>query len=415
MAVILAFVALAFSSPLAEAARPKPPCIQTPCPKTPKSIVTFDMLWGPNDDEIQVWDKLGSWQRTASFKVSDTYVSAYRAVALGDPDNDGRKEIVAWHRDSIHLGQNKYEHRWSFHVFEEGSTVANARSPYFVDPTGGNGWPADLRVIDVDGDRQNEVVVLSPVARRVAVYSYVPTSGYAMEYLDQVPESVRGGAIGDLDDDGLMEIVLPRDDVTAFFVWKQTPGGWVRTRVNTTSAPPPDCCKMGEARIGNVDGWGAPEVVVARNDWVGVFRYDGDRFVLVAGQNLRGQNPDSESRFDVKDLNWDGAEELVFGTTDYTWPEQASVWAFRNGTWVKVWSVSRPTVRVHMVMAVEADGRLDTVEIVLFGAYAKDDWGRYLKTYRYVEMFTWSGNSATSVFAVPDGAEGGNTIRGHVG
>lgn len=225
--------------------------------------------------EVVGGDTLGIYRDTwASLKTEAQFPS----VCSGDADNDGQPEIVAALNGSK---GNKIA------LYKSGSTGSPAwQSPYFAKSAG---TALGIRVGDVDGDTQNELVM--NIGNYVWIYRVVRDgSSVSFTFLWTSPVLARmiwTLDIGDADNDDDNEIVLAAAGNNAPVILDYAG--------NKTWLPQPiepiSFLGMADvAKVRDVDEYPDNEILVSgNNNKVMVWKYDGSTYRLAAvSQDLGG-------------------------------------------------------------------------------------------------------------------------------
>ena len=307
---------------------------------------------------VRVWSwRDGNFQSDGVLGGSD-----YReAIALGDIDHDGNKELVTTHRYNDGHGRNKTRHL-VLEVYESGTNTPSRVSEDLI--PGGQATIMALKIGDADNDGENELLIVgrdylqifqdngneialvweTPIDNdfgysgeiadanndglNEVIYSSL-LNGYfkVFEYLadltwgNMVVSEPVGGALDiaqvmDVDGDGLNEIIGGGNQ-SQLYVWEDTGNGF---QLNFTS-PTLDGFTQGVA-AGDFDGDGLNEIAVGTAHTSGsayVYKFDG----ITYSQVFQGSLSAGVDHVVTCDLNDDSRDEFVYGTgtgiSVFTW------------------------------------------------------------------------------------------------
>jgi len=163
-----------------------------------------EILWGSGwattgSDQLQIHD---AFTQQGEF-VSHDIVGPFDAVALGDADNDGHREVVAISFESNSGYDDGVIHMYDATTFEQ-EWVSSTRM------FDGRAWTGvhDVAIGDVDGDGNNEIVVATDKLYNGALYLIDPGANEAKAFYEYDSGSpLRALALSDIDGDGTEEII----------------------------------------------------------------------------------------------------------------------------------------------------------------------------------------------------------------
>ena len=235
-------------------------------------------------------------------------------VAIGDVDGDGKPDLVVTNEGSNTVS-----------VYRNTSTSGSMTAGSFalkVDFTTG-AQPYGVAIGDVDGDGKPELVLGNYAGNTLSVYRNTGTSGsitagsFAAKVDFTTGAQPNGAAMGDMDGDGKLDIVLANVNGNTFSVYRNTStngsitAGSFAPKVDFTTGQSP----MGVA-IGDVDGDGRPDVVVPNQsgNTVSVYRNTSTSGSITTGSFAAqvdfttGTGPYAAA---VGDVDGDGKSDIV--------------------------------------------------------------------------------------------------------
>jgi hypothetical protein len=182
--------------------------------------------------------------------------------------------------------------------------------------------PRGVTLAEIDGLPGHEVIAIEAQTGRVKVHQLQRPQAEVGELAGQLIQygfgqqgtgRTRDIALGDLDADGLVDIVVTDPEAAQLILFRQRRGAGLD--LGTTF---PSLQGVEQVRIADVDGDGRNEVVVLslREKVLGLCRLDGDRLtfpqsIVTAGGALGPQSTLKLTAVDTVDLNKDGRSEIV--------------------------------------------------------------------------------------------------------
>ena len=241
-----------------------------------------------------------------------------RAIKVADWNGDGRLDVIALSEGPSLLGGREIKVAPSVHSLVvylnngDGTwqkTVANESRHFFGD---------SLQLADIDGDGRLDVLVSSGVQGfKSVVQRGLPDGGWEPVLIDAVRDKavVGGVAAGDVDHDGKTDLVLGYQSFEGG-VWRTgvdvlyaaPSGGWRRVAL----ASEPSMAGIYGLGLGDLDGDGVSDLVALTGEGAGwVFLGDGKGgFVRETGEELSSPGCRG-THVELVDLDHDGKAEIV--------------------------------------------------------------------------------------------------------
>ena len=229
-------------------------------------------------------------------------------VVAGDFDfnNAGQDEIVA---------VSNLEGNFYMYKFDGTDWLEQVTSN--TEPGSGSNW-ADLVAGDFDNDGQDEIVAVRNFDGSFHMYKFFD----APDRLEEVAANARPGSgsqwvvlgSGDLDGDGVDEIVAARDYDGGIYVYKFN-GTTTLEKIESLKLPP---SAWRDITVGDFDGDGVDEIMAVRGYDSGVYlmKMLGGTLGIIAGNTLPG--PDSEWRgITTTRMGPDLSKDIAVAIRDY--------------------------------------------------------------------------------------------------
>jgi len=187
-------------------------------------------------------------------KVDFVTGSGPYGVAIGDIDGDGKPELVV-----TNLNSNT--------VSVLGNTSSSGSITFAANVEFATGtFPAELAIGDIDGDGKPDLAVANGSDNTVSVLRNTSSSGsitFSAKVDLATGTTPRGVAIGDIDGDGNPDLAVANRDSYTVSVFRNTSSSGsiiFSAKVDFTTGATPFC-----VAIGDIDGDGKPDLVVAEN------------------------------------------------------------------------------------------------------------------------------------------------------
>ena len=313
------------------------------------------------------------------------------AVAIGDLDHDGRPDLVTADMNTNSL--------CVLHNTGDPANTWGLPKPSSIDPDPARhcyplkGAPASVALVDLDGDGWVDLVAAAPSRNAVDLLFNAKdgTFGAAVEYLVGAGTSPVGAVVGDLDGDGLPDIVTCNSGTgTVTLLMNQGAGKFpvfAPTTYGVGSAP------LG-CTLADVNHDGHPDIVAANpgSDVVSVLINAGDGSFLPEASYGTGRQPhfvvaadfDADGHVDLAVVNH-GAGTISFlkGAGDGTFAPRVDSGIVAGGI------SNAPGNQVNLVAAdFEGDGRVDLA--VVSGANAtavlrNQGDGTFLRVHEFID------------------------------
>ncbi len=261
--------------------------------------------------------------------ISQSFDETTVFSSIGDADNDHDKEILGLAKYYVSIrnpGKGRKTilgHNYRFIMYEDGCADGN---PSWVSPLLGETTinMLDIQVADVDNntvyDESGNILIpdFEIVLRsryQIHVYDW---NGQDFLWISSSPvheQLIFSFSVGDADNDGLNEIIVPQFDTGLVYVYDYNGGDWAYkiTPPVTATNPFGSPVKIDYARVGDADSDGKNEIVAGGNNYrLMIWKYD---------ESSQGYNIEFVSDLlggftqgvDVGDLDNDGINEVVIG------------------------------------------------------------------------------------------------------
>jgi hypothetical protein len=239
-------------------------------------------------------------------KIDSTTGSNPYDVAIADLDGDGKPDVVVTD-----------EFSGAFSVYRNTSTNGDISFAQRADFATGNG-PAGIAVGDIDGDGKLDLVVANSSNNTVSVYRNTSTNG-SISFAPRVDFATGsepfGLAIGDIDGDGKPDIVVTNwQDSTVSVLRNMSSSGSISfaSKVNFASGTNPH-----GAAIGDLDGDGKPDVVVTNGvgNTVSVYRNVSTSGSIQLAPKVDFSTGVLAYYLVIADVDGDGKPDLVVANT----------------------------------------------------------------------------------------------------
>ena len=259
-----------------------------------------------------IWD---AWEVCPSIGAAAQAAGVVTALADGDVDADGRRDVVTAHRMEALLAV--------WRVGADGVPVLAATA----EPADG---PLDVAVGDLDGDGAAEIATVDGAAGEVRLWRWAGSSLASAGTLSAGGDG-RAVAFAHLDGDDVLDLIVLAGTPQPAIVTRLGDGvaGFgapkVRPLLGAGSAALDPFARIGLA-AGDVDGDGSTDVAVAMGTFGGVYPGAGDGTLGVDRLLSLGAGPKG-ARLLMADVDADGATDVLMASADF-----GGVVLYRGGT-----------------------------------------------------------------------------------
>lgn len=281
--------------------------------------------------KVFVWQNTGTllsgWPKSTAWNGPNSGTPEVQSVVLGNLSGDGRLEIVAGTTNNACTGCSQNVYAW-----DTGGNLLSLNYPLGAVATANAGIFGAVAAANITGDGYAEIITgrdhrymyaYTPAGNHVSGWpheTYVTgTSGWYLEFTNN------GAAIGDLDNNGVHEIVIAgkvrdnnrQESNTGILVFEPDGtrrSGWSSAKLH--GAPlytgSPDFPPSMYPALGDLDADGKLEIVIAMADgYTRAYRENGTlmwQYNFANGKVLYGSEPV------IGDITGDGFPEIIFGT-----------------------------------------------------------------------------------------------------
>ncbi|MGB3948377.1 MAG: FG-GAP-like repeat-containing protein [Bacteroidia bacterium] len=250
-----------------------------------------------------------------TYALDSTVGANSRSVALGDLDGDGKSDMIV-----VNIISNDIS------VLKNTSTSGTISFSTKIDIPAGN-QPFDVVTADIDGDAMLDILVaINSSQSKFSVYKNLSSNGlisFAPKVDFIAGAYARHIAVGDIDADGKVDVVVSNTNANVISVFKNTSiSGSISfaPKIDYTTAANPE-----KIVIGDFNADGKPDLVVACSTAVtlSIFRNTSTLGAISLAPKVdmaMGYNNEFFSHLALGDLNADGKLDLAFtwGNSNYS-------------------------------------------------------------------------------------------------
>ena len=240
-------------------------------------------------------------------KVDKATGTTPRGIAIGDLNGDGKPDIAV-----ANAGSN------TVFVFRNTSTIGSISFATAISLTTGT-TPYDLSIADLNGDGLQDIAVANSGTTTISVFKNTMSTGslsFAAKADFTVGSNPKGIAIGDIDGNGVPDIVVSNSGSTTISVLRNTTSAGsisFATKVDKTATATP----MG-VDIGDLDGDGMLDIAVANNfgstggtSSISVFRNTSTSGTISLANKSDYATWWANQRVAIEEMNGDGKPDLI--------------------------------------------------------------------------------------------------------
>jgi hypothetical protein len=234
------------------------------------------------------------------------------AVALVDVDHDGKLDIVSANRDSNDVT-----------IFRQNSPSSFSLQSPALGSGSGNTAPSCIAVGDVNGDGLPDIVVGYAGSDNVAIFLQLSTGFYSstpsITLSCGTGSSPKSVALGDINGDGRLDIVVAASGTNHVMIFRQNGGGTFVNNPSLTLGGTGITDAPSAVALGDLDGDGALDIACANagDNNLAVFMHTSGGFATTPTSLLASPDgPFQPASLAITDLNSDGSLDLVATSID---------------------------------------------------------------------------------------------------
>jgi len=263
--------------------------------------------------ELSIYNKVsGEWIEDWIDSLSLTFNS----VAVGDADNNGKKEVV--------VGASSGSDQVRMYVNESGQWIQYNITSMETSAV------YSVAVGDADNDGKNEVVAGAAGAanNETKMYENISSGVWAGYNISEVGDTVYSVAIGDANNDGQNEVVIGAGGTITNEVrmYNYSGGAWVETNISDVSGT------VYSVAIGDANNDGQNEIVIGTAAGTNKVRMYENKTGTWVETNISDE-PVTVYSVAIGDADNDGQNEVVVGMSNTT--NEVRMYENKTGTWVE--------------------------------------------------------------------------------